>query len=707
MLVKTTVMTLLLNLFVSIFPLATFGSSGYVLPVDITTDAAVEDITPVAFTIYTHSETYEEDTPSFEVYGYLLPEGSNIYIPDELYFETVVYGLYEPTGRYYQESVWVNGPWEAGNQVTETITTDYIWEIVLDDALRSSYTIDFETRVFVGSASMDPGNYRQLTEEELAQISVGLIKSAEEPEVTPSGPEGETESTENTEVVGPEEDVDTEDKSGTADKSDGEDQKEEDSTVWIAEHPAILAAISAVAVLGGGLVSVAAVTVAPSVEVSAGIRPRRGVLHVNGDVDVPEIHYEDVDEIAIPVHVTEAEDMNWIIGAKAIVPGYKKLIETKAIPTSGSSAEIKLKWNPDAGKIKKKQITLYLEVAALGIDLHGENNLLEKMVEIPVCISVDKQDDGNDSSKDNGKKVISTLLIGALLTGMVSYGAMAPVHATDTAVITDFSTLTDEEILDMGMAAYEEENYELAYSYFAEAVARENTIGYWNLGYMYYKGLYVEQDYVRAMDNWKLAAEGGNSNAMNMIGRLYSTGSGVEQNRATAIEWYERGAAAGNETAMGNLVYTYTQYKEVRNFEKAVSWLETLAELGDVEALVDLGYMSYHGRGTEQDYQEAINYFREAADKGSTDALFNLGYMFYFGKGVDQSYEIAMEYFSQGADAGHHYSMMYIGFMYTCGYGVTQDLSVAKEWAQKLQDAGDDNGYYRIYGFIEEWESAY
>jgi len=723
MLVKKTFAGVLLILFVLLSPMPVMASENYVLPVDITTDAAAEDIIPVAFTMYPHIETFTEGVSvPYEVYGYLLPEGSKVIIRDELYYETVVYLLADSTGFYHQESVWVNGPWEEGNQVVETISTEYIWEIRVEDALISSVSPEVETVICVGSASMDSSNYRYLTEEELANISVGLVSDKEDTVDPPDNAGNEGEDTENSEkdAEATDETVEAEKNTGTEENDEAEDTEasndteepvsEVDGTAasWIEERPEAILIVSVIALAGGGLASAAAVSLVPAVEVSAGIRPKRGTLHVNGDVDIPEIHIEDSDEIAIPVHVTEAEDMNWIIGAKTLVPGHKKLIETKVIPTSGCSAEIKLKWNPDAGKIEKDEITLFLEVAALGIDLHGENNLLEKMVEIPIILASDTPKKGSDASakaSNTGNKMLSIFLVGMLLTGTVPCGNVAPVYATNVVETSDLSMLTTEELEQQAMTAYNDENYELAYSCFVEQAERGINAGYWNLGVLYYKGLYVEQDYEQAMTNWLVAAENGHSGSMNMIGLMYSKGYGVEQDRVKAIEWYERAAAAGHETAINNLVYTYATYNEVLNFAKAVTWMEKKAEMGDVSSLVDLGYMAYKGRGTEQNFRVAMDYFLEAAEKGSVDALFNIGYMYYFGKGVEQDYAKAMDYFLQGADNGHHYSMMYIGFMYACGYGVTQDFDVAKDWAQKLSDDGDDSGSYRIYSFLEEWES--
>ena len=48
----------------------------------------------------------------------------------------------------------------------------------------------------------------------------------------------------------------------------------------------------------------------PSVEISSGVKARRGELHVNGNVDVPDVHFDDLEKLVVPVHVSDGANIN-------------------------------------------------------------------------------------------------------------------------------------------------------------------------------------------------------------------------------------------------------------------------------------------------------------------------------------------------------------------------------------------------------------
>ncbi|MDE6686168.1 MAG: sel1 repeat family protein [Lachnospiraceae bacterium] len=73
-----------------------------------------------------------------------------------------------------------------------------------------------------------------------------------------------------------------------------------------------------------------------------------------------------------------------------------------------------------------------------------------------------------------------------------------------------------------------------------------------NVGWMYFEGKGIEQDYVTAMEWYEKAADLGNMYAMINIGDMYCEGYGVEQDYEMALEWYEKAADLGNEFANEN-----------------------------------------------------------------------------------------------------------------------------------------------------------
>lgn len=107
---------------------------------------------------------------------------------------------------------------------------------------------------------------------------------------------------------------------------------------------------------------------------------RTEVFYLHVDADVPTIHYNDHENIMIPVNVTDGDDVVWAITAIAITPDDEKLVKAIAIPTSTTSAEIKL----EIQRAPKEKVTTYIEVTTLGVELTGEHYFHETMVEVNI-----------------------------------------------------------------------------------------------------------------------------------------------------------------------------------------------------------------------------------------------------------------------------------------------------------------------------------
>lgn len=74
-------------------------------------------------------------------------------------------------------------------------------------------------------------------------------------------------------------------------------------------------------------------------------------------------------------------------------------------------------------------------------------------------------------------------------------------------------------------------------------------------------------------------------------------------------------------------------------------------------------YQTGYGYALNKNYREALNWYSTAAEKGNTDALFELGYMYYSGKGVQLNYAKAYEYFCKAASQGSVRAKDYVEYM--------------------------------------------
>ena len=83
--------------------------------------------------------------------------------------------------------------------------------------------------------------------------------------------------------------------------------------------------------------------------------------------------------------------------------------------------------------------------------------------------------------------------------------------------------------------------------------------------------------------------------------------------------------------------------------DKTLDELRALADRGDAEAQVLLGWMYAFGQGVRQEDSEAVRRFRFAADQGDTYRQNCLGRIYQDGYGVAQDYVEAHLYFNLAA----------------------------------------------------------
>jgi len=91
---------------------------------------------------------------------------------------------------------------------------------------------------------------------------------------------------------------------------------------------------------------------------------------------------------------------------------------------------------------------------------------------------------------------------------------------------------------------------------------------------------------------------------------------------------------------------------ERRDFAIAVRLLRPLADQGNAEAQMKLGFMYVAGEGIPQDSVEALKWFRRAANQGQANAQCFLGLMYFEGRGVPQDFVSAHMWLNFAAASG-------------------------------------------------------
>ena len=224
----------------------------------------------------------------------------------------------------------------------------------------------------------------------------------------------------------------------------------------------------------------------------------------------------------------------------------------------------------------------------------------------------------------------------------------------------------------------------------------------------------------RYLEQSRLAAEQGSSDAAFNLGDYFYYGRVGKQDFKEAKKWYLLAAKLGNPKAQSALsnaqhmeAYVATDYcKEARKWlrheaergdaiaqarlerggnevaqgcaKEAGEWLRQAAENGDAVAQAQLGHES------ASDPEAAIKWYRRAAEQGNTDAQVKLGEIYDYGySGVAQDYSEAIKWYRLAAEQGDAIGQMSIGLKYGIGDGVAKDDAEAVKWYYQAAKQGN------------------
>lgn len=132
-----------------------------------------------------------------------------------------------------------------------------------------------------------------------------------------------------------------------------------------------------------------------------------------------------------------------------------------------------------------------------------------------------------------------------------------------------------------------------------------------------------------------------------------------------AFDIYRSLAERGNTECQVFLGWMYYRGQGVpKNDQKAEEWIARAANSGDIPAVYSYGNFS-NNRG---DYMHAKLYYQRAAAAGYSPALYQLGVMYLRGLGVENRDDVAFEYFDNAARQGHIFARRERSLMLVRGY---------------------------------------
>jgi len=158
----------------------------------------------------------------------------------------------------------------------------------------------------------------------------------------------------------------------------------------------------------------------------------------------------------------------------------------------------------------------------------------------------------------------------------------------------------------------------------------------------------------------------GDMNAQHLMAEAYRWGNGVEQNPIESLRLYKEAADQGHAQAAFDLYFLLLP--------------EATAAPAQMQALAK-------DRSASQKYLDlALDRFRKLADRGEVEAMMNLGFLFHLGLGVGMDGSEAIRWYSKAFEAGNLGAANGLCLVYYEGDPRVRDKAKALYWYTKAKD---------------------
>ena len=118
------------------------------------------------------------------------------------------------------------------------------------------------------------------------------------------------------------------------------------------------------------------------------------------------------------------------------------------------------------------------------------------------------------------------------------------------------------------LTAYEQGDYQSAFSQLSSLAEQNNTEAQYNLAFMYFSGDGIPNNDIEAVHWFEKAAKSGHAQAQDILAYLYLNGRGVEKDRITAYAWYR--VSAENGVFLANQI-SKNLYKKMNTEERILA----------------------------------------------------------------------------------------------------------------------------------------
>lgn len=216
------------------------------------------------------------------------------------------------------------------------------------------------------------------------------------------------------------------------------------------------------------------------------------------------------------------------------------------------------------------------------------------------------------------------------------------------------------------------QDFVLAAEWYEKAAAGGCVKSRYRLGEMYYYGDGVEQDFVRAVAEFRRAAEegegGGHAEAQRFLGICYYNRHGVEKDHVQARAWYKKAALHGDMDAAFNAAGMCQDGEGgEKDLEDAERTFRRLAGNGCGKSQNQLGCMYHNGEGVAEDDIQAMAWFTKSAANEIPQGQANLARCHLEGRGVERDVFEAGRLFRLAALQRHAAAQWHLGEIFRAG----------------------------------------
>ena len=143
-----------------------------------------------------------------------------------------------------------------------------------------------------------------------------------------------------------------------------------------------------------------------------------------------------------------------------------------------------------------------------------------------------------------------------------------------------------------------------------------------------------------------------------------------------------------------------------KNFKLARDSYAKAAEIGDVNAGINLAMLDISSQSGKQDVTGAVARLQKAADSNDANAMYRLAVLYHDGTGVKVDLSKAFTLLKRASDEGNVWAMGDLAFAYDQGLGTTKSPELAANWAIEAIRKGNNEVLYVLKTSADDYSVA-